>query len=522
MLNTDQARLLAERMWQKIQLQRYGTSVDSPRNAPRGVHGYLDYYRGIHKLRYASDEFAKYNLERYDGFTDNWCAPVVDATAERLTSLGIRLAGTTREADKEFQRVWDTSDADRGLGEAITVALAAGRSYGMVWGNPEDDKTPRVTFEHPELCIIAYDADTHEATASAKAWLDEKEGFLTLYTDDQLWKWQWSIPNDNDPSRQPIFQARQGSKDDTWPLRNPMGMQPMVEFRNSSLLDDRPISDLAGVAAMQDAINLIWAYLFNALDLASLPQRVAMGADFPKIPILDSEGQITGEKPADLKKMVQDRILWLTGKDAKIDSWPAAALDVFGDVIQLCVDHVAAQTRTPPHYLVGKMANMSADALTVAETGLVAKAVQRQALFTRPQRELYRRIALAQGDKARAEAARTGTIVWTDPQYRSLSQKIDAFQKFRSSGLPLEYLLEWYGMTPADVDRVLVMAKKENDLLVSAKPIPAVPGAVLPRGNSELALSGRPYPSDVTPVPMPPKPAPAPVPEPAPSRARTA
>jgi hypothetical protein len=144
-------------------------------------------------------------------------------------------------------------------------------------------------------------------------------------------------------------------------------------------------------------------------------------------------------KDADLKQDEKTGILWLTGTDAKIDHWPAARSTCSAASSSLAVDHVAAQTRTPPHYLIGKMANMAAEALTVAETGLVAKVVQRQTNFTvGPQREMYQRIALAQGNEP-AKLARTGKIVWSDPQYRSLSQKIDAFQKFRSAGMPLEW-----------------------------------------------------------------------------------
>jgi len=505
-MEASEALNLAQKMWLKIQAQRHSHGVDEPVHSPRGIHGYLDCYRGVHKLRFASNDFAEFHMGRYDGFSDNWCAPVVDAKAERLNQLGIRLGDDTREADKEMQRVWDANDGDRGLSEAITVALAAGRSYGMVWGNPDDEDTPAVTFEHPEFCTVAYDPDTRQATASAKAWFDdEQNGALTLDAGGQLWKWKWSVPSDGDPRRQVTWEPRQGAKDDTWPIKNPMGVPSIVEFRNVALLDDRPISDLAGVAAMQDAINLVWAYLFNNLDYASMPARVAMGADYPKIPILDSDGQIIGSKPADLKKMITDRIMFLTGENAKIATWPAAALDVFTNVIGLAVDHVAAQTRTPPHYLIGKMANMAAEALTVAETGLVAAVVQRQAYFTRPLREMYRRIALAQGNEARAKQARTGKIVWSDPQYRSLSQKIDAFQKWRASGLPLRFLLEWYGLEASEVDRVMKMAEEENDMLVSAKPIPAPQGAVLPRGNSTLTLSG-----DATP------PAPGPIDTPGP------
>lgn len=487
-MDPNDALVLGRRMWQQIELQRHGRGVDEPRNAPPGLHGYLDYYRGVHPLRYASAEFEAFHQGRYAGFSDNWCAPVVDAKAERLATNGIRLGEDTSDADRELQRVWDSNEGDSGLAEAITVAIAAGRSYGLVWGNPSDPDTPRITFEHPEFCGVAYDAETGQATANAKAWIDGDRSFLTLYTSDEVWKWQWSVPKDADPRRPVEWSPRQPSSDDTWPIRNPLGVPPMVELRNTTLLDDRPISGIAGVAAMQDAINLVWAYLFNALDFASLPQRVAMGAEIPKVPILDAEGQVIGTKDVDLQKMLRDRIMFLTGTDAKIGSWPAAALDVFTNVIGVAQDHVAAQTRTPPHYLIGKMANMAAEALTVAETGLVSAVRQLSKRYTPAIRGLYQRIALAQGDQSVARAALAGHVLWANPQYRSLAQQTDAFQKMRQGGMPLEYMLEWLDLPPSEVARVLAMAKREADVLIAPKPIPAAPGDVLPKGNSEVTV----------------------------------
>ncbi len=325
-------------------------------------------------------------------------------------------------------------------------------------------------------------------------------------SETEVWKWKWLIadPDKNDPRKQPQWEPRE-EDDGTWPLPNPMGRVPMVEFRNQTLLDDMPLSDLAGVAAMQDAINLTWAYLFNSMDFASLPQRIITGADLPVVPILDENGQVIGQKPVDLKRLMEDRVLWVTNKDAKPGSWPAADLKVFGDVIEMAVDHIASQTRTPPHYLMGKMSNTAAESLTVAETGLVAKVVQRQQYFTRPIRELHALVALAQGGDAgtaKAKQAATGRIVWQDPQYRSLGQKTDAFLKLAQGGLPLQWRLEWYGLDPTEIERVLEMAKKETELLVAPSPIKATPGAVMPRGYSELESSG------ATPAAAPATPAP--------------
>lgn len=494
--STAQALVLAQKLWDQIQRRRWSDGTDSigtdsktNRRGPQGVHDHLNYYKGIHTLRFASDQFSQYFKDRFDGFSDNWCAPVIDAAAERMNWLGMRIDNDTQKADQDFLRVMNVNDALRGSSEAFTVALAASRSFGLVWGNDADPTTPLITFEHPEYVAIAKDPDTGVKTAAAKGWLDDHQGFLTLYTADAIWKWQWQVADDNDPRREVNWTPRQGMQDDTWPIKNPMGIVPIVEFRNQELLDDKPLSDLAGVAAMQDAINLLWAYLFNSLDFASLPQRIITGAEKPKVPLLDQNGQVIGEREVDLKKLMDDRILWMTGTEAKAQSWPAASLQVFSEVIETAVDHIATQSRTPPHYMLGKMANTAAESLTVSETGLVARVTQRMQYFTRPLREIHQLIALAQGDAGKAKAALTGRILWQNPQYRSLAQMTDAFQKMRQGGMPLEYMLEWYGLDPDEVSRVLEMAKNEPDVLVAPTPLKAAPGQILPKGNSELVVS---------------------------------
>src|SRR5699024_7060796 len=257
------------------------------------------------------------------------------------------------------------------------------------------------------------------------------------------------------------WEPRQPAGDDVWPLPNPMNMVPLVEFRNQTLLDDAPMSDIDGVISMQDAINLVWAYLFNALDYTSLPQRVVTGADVPSIPILNADGHIVGEKPVDLDQLIKDRTLWIPGEEATTTEWSAARLDVFSAVIERAIEHIAAQTRTPPHYLIGKVANLSAEALVAAETGLVSKVAERVTYFTPGIRKVYALIAAAQGNEARAKAALSGRVVWGDIQFRSLAQKVDALHKMHSMGFPTEWVAEEYGMEPHEVARVMRMRERE-------------------------------------------------------------
>src|SRR5690606_18303796 len=70
--------------------------------------------------------------------------------------------------------------------------------------------------------------------------------------------------------------------------------------------------------------------------------------------------------------------------------------------------------------------------------------------------------SLALGDEARAEAARTATLLWRNIQYRSEAQLADALLKKRQIGYPVRYLLELDGLDPDEIDRVMAMLADEQ------------------------------------------------------------
>lgn len=450
-----------------FQMQRLASEL---RLRQPAIQRRMAYVRGDQPLAYASPEFSRYMGDRFAGFSDNWCLPITQTPAERMVVQGIRLDSDDLRPDPEMSRVWRTNNCERGAAEAFVVGLAAARAFALVWGDDEDPETPVITWERPEQAIVAYRPDTGKPIAGLKLWSDDDAGYeyATLYTRDRVWKWQRRgvalvVKHEPRPAVDPTggWEPRQPDGDDTWPIGNPMGMVPLVEFRNQTLLDDSPMSDIDGVMAMQDTINLIWAYLVNALDYASLPQRIIIGAEVPRIPILNAEGQVVGERPVDLDQLVKDRILWVPGEDASATEWSAARLDVFSSVIERAIEHIAAQTRTPSHYLIGRIANLSADALTAAETGLVSKTRERLTYFTPSLRRVYALVAAAQGNPERARAAISGTLVWGDIQFRSLAQKVDALMKLHGMGFPLEWIAEQYGLEPPEVQRVMQMRERE-------------------------------------------------------------
>lgn len=426
----------------------------------------IRYYKGeLGKLRFATEEFQSYFGDKFTGFDDNWCAPVVTAAAERMNLQGIRL-GDARRADAELARIWDANDCDRGSSEAFAVFMGAAWSYALVHPALSEGDEPRITWEHPTQAIVDRDPVTGGIRSGLVTWIDDEFDHGTLYTDDEVWKWQRSRSPESWDQKLPTagggWEMRPVDGED-WPIGNPLGLVPMVELRNQTLLDEVPLSDISGVMTMQDAINLTWAYLLNALDYASLPGRVVMGAEAPRVPILDKDGQETGAtRPLDLDVLVKERVLWVPGQDTSIGEWTAANLEAFSKVIEHAVEHIAAQTRTPPHYLVARMVNTAAESLTIAEAGLVSRTGERITYAKAPLRRLFRLLALAVGDQQKAEQCRTGTLLWSNIQYRSEAQLADALSKKRQMGYPLRYLLELDGLNPDEVDRVMSMVEEEQ------------------------------------------------------------
>lgn len=431
-----------------------------------------DFYAGKQPLTFATEEWKKANGARYADFSDNWCRPVVDAEAERIRHTGLKI-GNNPEAAKTLWNSWLRNEMEMQSSQGFVTSLNAKRSYVLVWGSANDE--PVMSWEHPSQVEIEYDwANFRVRKAALKTWVEDDWEYATLYEPESVWKFQRRRNFEGDETKSQAIQARAGIEssdgweprlvDDMWPLKNPMNIVPIVEMPNRPMLSGDPISEIEGVIPMQNAINLLWAYMFLGADYASMPARVVLHQGPPMTPILDNEGKKIGDKPVDLKDLAEKRLMYLSGENTSIDSWEAARLDVFTDAIEVAVGHIAAQTRTPPTYLVSKtgMSNVNGEGLKASEIGLVKKTLEFQSFAAPALREIYRLMALAMGNSALAEETRLATITWANPEIRSEAQLADALLKKKQMGYPFEYLLELDGLDPVEVERVLAMAQAEQ------------------------------------------------------------
>lgn len=462
-LTKDQAITLVTSLSNKLRAR--AAEIEATRNA----------YEGQLPLAFASPEFRQFFGERYEQFSDNWVGVVADSPTERLKPIGFRMPDSgTSELDADLWRVWQTNGSDADCGLAILDAVIGRRAFAMVWGSDADPTTPEITFESPSEAIVAYEPGSRrKRKAGLKLWRDEdaRLEFATLYLPDEIWRFE--RPTARLPESQLYVPPAVLRDFGTWTLRddpdepanpkvNVLGVVPLVELQNRPLLAREPLSDVHGVLAMQHAINLLWSELFTTAEGASWPQRVIMGQARPKVPILNDQGQKVGERTIDIERLSRDKIVFLESPTAKIAEWQAASLQIFTDTIEVAVGHIAAQTRTPQHYLIGRMANLSGDALKAAETGLVMKCNEKLLYFGQAIREVFSLVALAQGNTAKSKAVLGGTVRWQDVESRSESQLADALLKLKTIGFPIQFLIERYGLESPDVVRVMQMIADEK------------------------------------------------------------
>lgn len=454
-------------------------------SARRGGQQELEaYYRGEQPLKYATEAWQKMHAHRYAGFSDNWVASVANAEAERIKHTGLRLPRDP--ANDEIARLmhnwWQANDGDLQQSQGFLTTLITARSYVLVWYDHKRD-IPTMQWEHPDCCEVETSpANPRERTAGLKTWVDGDTEYAILYTPTELWKFRrdrrqlhapgasQATANRPRPNEASTGWEPYAPDNETWPLTNPLGVVPLVEIPNRPMLSGDPLSEVAGTRAMQDACNLMWAYLFVAADHASMPARVILNGERPMQPVLDKNGDIAGYEPVDLEELAITRMMTIRqgensdGKGASIGEWSAAKLDVFTDVIESAIGHICAQTRTPPTYLISNtgMSNVSSEGLKASEIGLVKKVGEFQMFAGPALREVYRLMALADGRDDVAAAVSTATVGWADAEIRSQAQLTDALIKKRNMGYPLEYLMELDGLEPDQVQRVIAMIDQER------------------------------------------------------------
>jgi len=400
---------------------------------------YDDYYCGAHRLLFATVKFRETFGLLFSSFSDNWCDLVVDASAERLKVDGFRF-GSDEQADAAAWDIWQRNALDAESELAHTEAIKLGCAYALV--GPDDAGEPSIQLEPPTQAIVAVDpANGRSRLAGLRDWVDEWGAeHCVLYLPDQVVWWR-KEGNGN-------WQLDVGSG------RNTLGVVPLVPLANAPTLRDRQgRSDIDRVIPLQDAVNKLCADMIVASEYAAFPQRWMTGIEIPVYP----EGDPNAGQPLPSftsRFLAGAGYTWAVEEDAaRMGNFAVSDLTIYVRAIEMLIQHVAAQTRTPPHYLLGSSgAFPSGESLKATETGLVAKVRRKQLAFGEGWEEVMRLAFKVAGDAERAQAWDVETI-WRNPESRSQAETVDAAVKLATIGVPRPALWEYVGATPQQIER---------------------------------------------------------------------
>lgn len=325
---------------------------------------------------------------------------------------------------------------------------------------------PRITAEHPFQMIVATaPGDRRVRLAALKKWL-ESDGYAmaTLYLPDRIVKFR---------SERVLKQGLATGTRINWVRRtddpggrNMLGEVPVIPLPNNPTMLGGGQSDLRNVVPVQDALNKLLSDMLVGSEYQAFPQRVMMGVEVPK----DENGL---PLPSVELKAIQSRVWALASPEARIGEFSAANLDNYVNGIAMLVQHLSAQTRTPPHYLIGQIVNASGDALKAAETGLVAKVEAKKTPFGDGHEDAMRLAFKSLGDD-RALNMDAETI-WKDSESRSFGELVDGLVKLSSIGVPQEILWEQAGYSPKQIGRMKAMALTDTVFALTSEPPVPVP-----------------------------------------------
>jgi hypothetical protein len=393
------------------------------------------YYLGQHPLLFATSRFRETFGGLFGAYADNWCDLVVDASAERLRVEGFRFGGASGPTDTDAWEIWQRNELDAESDLAMTEAIKLGCAYALV--GPDDGGKADIQIEPPTTAIVAFDpARGRTRLAGLRCWEDEwGVEHAVLYQPDYI-TW-WTRPEGG---------TKTWLADDLGSGRNRLGVVPLVPLPNAPTLRDRQgRSDVERVIPVQNAVNKLCCDMIIASEYAAFPQRWATGIEIPVNP--DTGERLLG-KPGYLGGV--DRVWADETGNAKFGDFSVGDLQPYVRGIEMLIQHIAAQTRTPPHYLLGAMGSFpSGESLKATETGLVAKVKRKQLSFGEGWEEAVRLAFRIEGD-ARGDATDCETV-WVNPESRSIAEITDAAVKMASIGVPRPALWEFIGATPQQI-----------------------------------------------------------------------
>jgi SPP1 Gp6-like portal protein len=368
------------------------------------------YYCGIQRKPYEPQTATREFRELVSRATTNLTRLVVNTMTQRLIVDGFRASKTSVENSHQWDW-WQANGLDARQKALYDEAAKCGYAGCMVMpGTKDGQPSPVMRPVSPREWWLGF-----EDFSDDWPFLALKQGSrpeVTATEDLQVW-------HVLDEYARYVVHAKGPQVDVMETNVHNLGEVPIVPFRNQWNLTRYPDGEVGPCIPIQDRLNQTVFDLLVAQTYAAAPQKWATG--------LYMQTDADGNPVVDLAAFAKS--LWITGdENAKFGSLPEANLKNIVEAIEQSLRVYGLLSQTPPHYLLGDLVNLSAEALLAADTTLAKKVEDHQTLFGEAWEQTFRLAGVAAGD----EAAATDTeaqVWWRDTAPRSIAQQVDALGK---------------------------------------------------------------------------------------------
>jgi len=231
-----------------------------------------------------------------------------------------------------------------------------------------------------------------------------------------------------------------------------MGECPVTRFAASVDLEGRTCGVVERIIQVQDRINQTVFDLLVAQTYGSFKVRWITGMappvmrwtqaaiDAGQAPAGAEEGDVVVDEQGNPMprpvNLAASRWMFAEDENVKFGQLDETSLKGYIESLDMSLRHLSVLTQTPPHYLLGEIANLAAEALQAAETALLRMIEDYRKSFGESWERVFRLAASLLGEQEAADDY-SAEVMWRDVEMRSLSATADALVKLKELGIPL-------------------------------------------------------------------------------------
>ncbi|WP_179277700.1 phage portal protein [Rhodococcus sp. 14-2496-1d] len=440
------------------------------------------YYEGIQDDPFAPEGVNAEYASLQKQSIANWLGIAMKAPVQRMRADGIM--GGDGKVDLE---VWRNVIQPNHIDARQQIVFLQGQIHGRgIWSvskNPANRDRPKIAVENSKRVWIEPDpADPFTGLFAVKTFSEELNPTTTSslilpasVSETAGTLWVAYVYDDTNWRR---FERRGVTGD--WTIvrggDHGLGELPFIASDMNVDADGIPHSAIEPLMPQQDAVNTIRFNTLLAMQFSAFRQRVFSGydpvvrdsqgnamikRDSNGVPILDGNGfeQPMLRSPG---KIGVDRALVFPGVDTKVYDLDESNLQNYISVYDDFLSSLFATGQVPPQYLLTRMANLSGDALTGAESTLKSLVAEMKRSAGEALESVVRLANVARGKVGKDDYSIE--VIWGDTEAKSFAQIIDGVVKLIGQGFPKRAAFEMLpDATPPKVDGWMELVDQERE-----------------------------------------------------------